>query len=90
MSSKIHLPLYLRQYAADAKVVEANGDTVKACLEDLAARFPDMSSMLFDAPGKVLDYLSVFLNGEFASGEALDRNIEDGADIRVLYVLSGG
>ncbi len=90
MSVKIHLPVYLRPYAGDAEMVEVNGDTAAACLGDLAARFPEADRMLFAAPGQVHDYVSVFLNGEFASGEELDRRIEDGTDLRLLYVLSGG
>lgn len=90
MSSRIQLPLYLRQYAANAPVVEASGDTITACLLDLASRFPPMGRMLFDASGDVLPYLSVFINNEFVSGEELNRPIEDGVNIRILYILSGG
>ncbi len=90
MSVKIQLPLYLRPYTGGAKAVEVSGDTVTACLASLADRFPETDRMLFAAPGQLHDYVSVFLNGEFASGEELTRKVEDGADIRVLYVISGG
>ena len=90
MSVKIHLPAYLRQYTGDAETVEVSGDTVAACLDGLVARFPAVEPMLFAAPGQLHDYVSVFLNGEFAHGEELDRKLEDGADVHLLYILGGG
>lgn len=90
MSVKLHLPVYLRPYTGGAEAVEVNGDTAKACLNDLVARFPEVERMLFAASGEVHDYVSVFLNSEFACGDELERRVEDGADIRLLYVISGG
>ncbi len=90
VSVKIHLPVYLRRYAGDASTVEVSGDTAAACLDSLAAKFPETAPMLFAAPGQLHDYVSVFLNGEFACGEGMDRKIEDGAEVHLLYVISGG
>ncbi len=90
MSVKIHLPAYLRQYAGDAETVEVSGETAAACIDGLVARFPEIDRMLFAGPGQLHDYVSVFLNGEFACGEELDRKVEDGADVHLLYLLGGG
>jgi len=90
MSVTVHLPLYIRPYTGNAKTVEVDGDTTEACLGNLVARFPEAERMLYAAPGLLHDYVSVFINGEFTYGEGLKRKVEDGTDIRVIYVLSGG
>jgi hypothetical protein len=90
MSVKVHLPVYLRPYAGDAEVVEVNGETAAASIGDLVARFPDIDKMLFAAPGQLHDYVSVFLDGEFAQGDELSRAVADGAELHLLYLLGGG
>ncbi len=90
MSVKIHLPVYLRQHTGDAETVEVSGETTAACIDGLVAQFPRISGMLFAGPGQLHDYVSVFLNGDFTCGDELDRKIEDGADVHLLYLLGGG
>ncbi len=90
MSVKIHMPAYLRQYTNDAETVDVSGDTAAACLDGLVVQFPEVSRMLFAAPGQLHDYVSVFLDGEFAYGDELDRKVKDGADLHLLYILGGG
>ncbi len=84
------MPAYLRQYTGDAETVEVSGETAAACLDSLVVRFPEVDRMLFAAPGQLHDYVSVFLDGEFAYGEELERKVEGGAELHLLYVLGGG
>jgi len=90
MGVKVNLPAYLQSYAADSEVVEVPGSTAAECLTHLVERFPDIGKMVFAEAGKLHDYVSIYVNGEVAYGDELDRPVSDGDDLHILYILGGG
>lgn len=90
MSVKINIPSYLQPHTGGYDTVEVNGSTTAECLNHLTEQFPDISKALFTEEGRLLDYVSVYLNGEFANETELSRPISDGDELHVLYLLGGG
>ena len=90
MSVKVHIPSYLQQYTEDEEVVEVNGSTVDQCLEHLVKQLPGMTKMLFDKNGKLHDYVTIYVDGDFAYGDELDKAVKDGDEFHILYILGGG
>jgi molybdopterin converting factor small subunit len=90
MSVKINIPSYLQPYTGGYEVVEATGSTIGECLDHLIQKFPDITKALFAEEGKLLDYVSVYLNGEFADAADLDGPVNDGDELHILYLLGGG
>ena len=90
MSVKVHIPSYLQQYTEDKEVIEVNGGTVDQCLDHLVKKFSGMDKMLFAKNGKLHDYVTVYVNGDFAYGDELDKPVEDGGEFHILYILGGG
>ena len=90
MSVKVHILSYLQQYTEGMEVVEVNGSTVDQCLKYLVKQFPGMGKMLFDKNGKLHDYVSIYVDGDFAYGDELDQPVKDGEEFSILYVLGGG
>lgn len=71
-------------------MVEVNSGTIAECLNQLIEQFPDMNKVLFAEEGRLLDYVNVFLNGEFADATELTGSINDGDELHILYLLGGG
>ncbi len=90
MSIKVNVPSYLKSYANDAEVVEVNGGTVSECLGHLVEQYPSMKKMLFTKEGKLLDYVSIYVDGEFAYGDELAKPVKDGDELHILYIIGGG
>ncbi len=90
MGIKISIPSYLQPYAEDSEVVEVNGSTVKECLDHLVKQYPDMKKMLFAKEGKLLDYVSIYVDGEFTYTDELARPVKDVDELQIVYVIGGG
>ncbi len=90
MAVNINLPAYLQPYAGDSETVAVPGATATECLTYLVERFPDIGKMLFTDRGKLHDYVSIYVNGEAAYGEELDRPVSNGDRLHILYILGGG
>jgi len=90
MSVKINIPSYLQPYTTEQEVVEVSGSTAGECLDRLVERFPDISQMLYVREGELFDYVSIYVNGEFASTDESARPVKDGDELHILYILGGG
>jgi len=90
MSVKINIPSYLQPYTDDCDVVEVNGSTITECLKQLIEQFPDINKVLFAEGGRLLEYVSVYLNGELADVTELTVPVNDGDELHILYLLGGG
>ncbi len=90
MSVKVNVPAYLQPYVGNAESVEVSGSTAAECLTSLVEQYPGMGKMLFAEEGRLLDYVSVYVNGQFAYGEELSRPVSDGGEMHILYILGGG
>ena len=90
MGVKINIPSYLMPYTDDAEAVEADGSTVGQCIDNLVKRFPSLKKMVFAKDGKLLDYVSIYADGDFVYGDGLDRPVNDGDELHLFYVIGGG
>jgi len=90
MSVKINIPSYLQPYTDNREVVEVSGSTAGECLDRLVEQFPAISKMLYASEGELFDYVSVYVNGEFACTDELTKPVKDGDELHILYILGGG
>lgn len=90
MSIRINIPSYLQPYTNDVEVVEVSGSTVRECLDQLIGQFPGMGKMLFGKDGKLLDYVSIYFDGDFVYGDDLAKPVNDGDELNLLYIIGGG
>ncbi len=90
MSIKIDIPSYLQPFSDNMEAVEADGSTVGQCLSHLVKRFPGMEKMLLAKDGKLLNYVSIYLNGEDAYPDELAKPVKDGDELYLLYIIGGG
>ena len=90
MSAKINIPSYLQPYTNEREVVEVDGSSVNECLNHLTKQFPDMRKMVFAKDGSLLDYVSIYVDGDFTYADELTKPVKDGDELHLLYILGGG
>jgi molybdopterin converting factor small subunit len=90
MSVRINIPSYLQPFTDGHDVVEVTGKTTGECLQSLSKQFNDIGNKIFNEGGELVDYVSVFVNGQFVNADELTRPVSDGDELHVFYVLGGG
>jgi sulfur-carrier protein len=70
--------------------IEVHAPTVRAALNELTERYPEMRDVLFDRSGSVRPTHLVALNGETLTPEELDRPSEDDDRVDIVTAVSGG
>lgn len=91
MSSRLVVPAPLRALADGASMVEVQGATLRALLDDLADRLPMLERRIRDERGQVRPHVLVFVDGADVRGCAgLDTPVREGAEVFVAPAVSGG
>jgi len=88
MSIKVRISSLLSRYTNNQRIVEVNGDTVDECLKHLEKQFSKLK--LFEKDGRLLSYLSIYINKELTSRKELDKPVKDGDEIYIMLMISGG
>jgi molybdopterin converting factor small subunit len=87
----IHLPGPLRTYCAGAEQISASAATLRALLEDLEKRQPDLYRNLCDERGAIRRHLNVFVNADHVRDlDGVDTKLRSGDVITFLPAVSGG
>jgi molybdopterin converting factor small subunit len=90
MAIKVSIPTLLREHTGGQTTVEAGGDTVKAALDDLCAKFPALAAKIFDR-GQVRMHLNVFLNEEdIRYLDELNTKVKAGDALDIIPSVAGG
>ena len=90
MSVRIHIPTPMRQHAQGQAVVEVNGATVQAALDDLGTKCPGINQRLFDN-GQIRRFVNVYLNDEdIRYLDNLNTAVKDGDELSIIPAVAGG
>ena len=91
MSIKLHLHWDTWQRLTNGQAtVEVNGNTTGECLKDLVRQFPAIEKELFDKDGKLLEYLSVFVNREIVFPDEMAVPVKDRDELHLIPLIGGG
>jgi MoaD family protein len=85
---KVRIPTPLRSYTEQQAVVDADGATVAAVLEDLDARYPGLRFRMVDEQNQIRKHMKVFVNEE--SVRDLSTPLQEGDEVTIMQALSGG
>ena len=86
----VRIPPTLRAEVGGVRELEARGATVRAVIEDLAERYPQLGALLL-AGGDLATYVNVYLGGEDVKTlDGLDTPVYDGETIILLPAMAGG
>jgi molybdopterin converting factor small subunit len=85
---KVYIPTPLRSYTNKQSVVEAEGPTAGAVLEEIERRYPGFRFRIIDEQGAVRQHIKIFIN------ETPIRNLQAatqaGDAVHIVCALSGG
>lgn len=90
MPVQVRIPTILRSYTGGAKVVSADGGTVRAVIDHLEASYPGLKDRLVDGDA-LRRFVNLYVNDEdvrFLGG--LDASLADGDSVTVLPAVAGG
>ena len=87
----VRIPPTLRTEVGGERQVDASGDTVRAVIDDLVARYPGLANQLVE-DGDVAPFVNVYLEGEDVRTlpEGFDAPVTDNATVILLPAMAGG
>jgi molybdopterin synthase sulfur carrier subunit len=86
----VRIPPTLRAEVGGDRQVKAEGDTVRAVLDDLTSRFPGLKTQLFE-DGEIAPFVNVYLEGEdVRTLDGLDTAVAAGQTVILLPAMAGG
>ncbi len=90
MAVRVTIPTPMRQHTEGKTVVEAAGGTVKAVLDDVGAKYPGITSRIFDG-AQVRRFVNVYLNDEdIRYLDNLGTAVKDGDELAIIPAVAGG
>jgi molybdopterin synthase sulfur carrier subunit len=90
MAVTVRVPTPLRRLSGGA-VVQADGGTVGALIDDLETKYPGFRDRLCEDDGTLKRFINLYVNGEdirYASG--LETSLKDGDEVSIIPAVSGG
>jgi molybdopterin converting factor small subunit len=90
MSVRVHIPTPMRQHTQNQAVVEVNGATVQAALDDLGRKFEGITTRIFEN-GQIRRFVNVYLNDEdIRYLDNLATPVKDGDELSIIPAVAGG
>ena len=91
MSVAVLVPSALRSFTGNQARVEAQGDTLRAVLDDLERRYPGVGDRLRNPDGTIRRFVNVYINGQDARSQGgLDSALADGSEVGIMPAMAGG
>lgn len=91
MIVRVRVPTPLRKFTNGADEVNAQGNNVKALVEDLEKKFPGIKERLCDETGKIRRFVNVYVNGDdIRFLQNLETSLKEGDNISIVPAIAGG
>jgi molybdopterin synthase sulfur carrier subunit len=91
MSVRVRVPTPLRKFTQGADEVDAQGNTIRALMDDLEQNFPGIKERICDETGKVRRFVNVYVNGDdIRFLQNLETGVKDGDNIAIVPAIAGG
>ena len=87
----IEIPTAFRRFTDGQPKVDCSATTIADALNELTAKFPDLSRHVRDDQGQIRQFLNVYLNDEdirFLGGDAYA--FQDGDEVMLIPSIAGG
>jgi [CysO sulfur-carrier protein]-thiocarboxylate-dependent cysteine synthase len=89
--TRVRIPPTLRAEVGGAREVEANGQTLRDVLGDLAGRFPELGSQVLEDGSEIAPFVNVYVDNEDARTlQGLDTPVGEGSTVILLPAMAGG
>ena len=86
----IIIPITHRVYANGQKQFETDANTLKEAVMSLYTACPDMKGRIIDKTGRLLDGMEIAVNTELIFPWKPDTQLNDGDQVRISCIITGG
>lgn len=89
--ANIIIPTPLRKFTNNEASIQTNGGTVQESVTHLVTQFPDLRKHLFDADGKIRQFIKIYVGDEDI--QALDHEnteVDSNSVISIIPAIAGG
>lgn len=90
VSVRVRLHPYFRRFTDGQDAVEAVGQTIGECIDDLGSRFPGIKERLCDEKGELLSFYDIYVNSQSCYPEELAKPLKDGDELTIVTIIAGG
>jgi molybdopterin synthase sulfur carrier subunit len=91
MAVRVRVPTPLRKFTQGADEVNAQGNTIKALVDDLDTNFPGIKDRICDETGKIRRFVNVYVNGDdIRFLQNLETSLKEGDNISIVPAIAGG
>ena len=85
---QVLIPTPLRSYTQEQRLVEADGSTLAALLDDLESRYPGIRFRMINEQDRMRPHIRFFVNGDQVFD--LGRLLRPDDEVCIVQALSGG
>jgi molybdopterin converting factor small subunit len=85
---RVRVAALLHEYTGGKSVVESDGATIGAVMDDLDRQFPGVAFRIIDEQGRVRRHMHVFVGETTATDRATP--VPAGVELYIVGALSGG
>lgn len=91
MTMRVRVPTPLRKLTNGADEVNAQGNNVRALVEDLERSFPGIKERICDESGKIRRFVNIYVNGDdIRFLQNLETSLKEGDSISIVPAIAGG
>lgn len=91
MIVRVRVPTPLRKFTNGADEVKAQGNTVRALVDDLEKNFPGIKERICDETGKIRRFVNVYVNGDdIRFLQNMETAVKEGDNISIVPAIAGG
>ena len=91
MTVQVRVPTPLRKFTNGADEVNAQGNNVRALVDDLERKFPGIKERICDETGKIRRFVNVYVNGDdIRFLQNLETSLKEGDSISIVPAIAGG
>ena len=90
MNVSVSIPTALRRHTEGRDRFACVASSVSDLLDQLSARFPELSPHLRDERGKLRRFLNIYINDEDARFLGADYEFKEGDEVTLVPSIAGG
>jgi len=91
MAVRIRVPGPLRRLTGGDAEVTVDGATVSAALSDLEQRYPGFHDRLYDADGKLRQFINIYVNdSDIRFSDGLETPVGERDEVSIVPAVAGG
>ena len=87
---RVQVPSRYRVPTKGEAIIEVDGHTVRACIEEVEVRYPGFRKLIIDSKGELNRFVTLFINGEGLPRDALDTRLASEDSVEIVAAAAGG